>query len=117
MIIAEHVNCDIFYLNKNDPTYTLLNSKNKEKDNGRGPYIEPLLDILDIMEMPAPTKQIIKHYRNSFRGSHSITSKGRFAKKKITESNFLPKSKLNFLYTGEPDKDAAQNFGLNYSKM
>ena len=51
MIIAEHVNCDIFYLNKNDPKYTLLNSKNKEKDKGRDPHIEPLLDILDIIKL------------------------------------------------------------------
>ena len=37
------------------PTYTPLNPKDKEKDKERAQQIEPLLDILDIMDACADT--------------------------------------------------------------
>jgi len=117
MAIAEYVNCDIFYLNRDDPTYTPLNRKDKERDKERARQIEPLLDILDIMDACADTAYYeILQIQLSRIALYNLKKAG-FGKKKLTESKYLPTGKLNFLYTGEPDKDAAQNFGLNYSEL
>ena len=36
---------------------------------------------------------------------------------KLSKSKYLSSDKLDFLYTGEPNKDASLNFGLNYSEL
>ena len=117
MAIAEYVNCDIFYLNRDDPTYTPLNRKDKERDKERAQQIEPLLDILDIMDACADTANYeILQIQLSRIALYNLNKAG-WGKKKLSGNKYIPTGKLKFLYTGDPDKDANVNFGLNYSEL
>ncbi len=45
----------------------------------------------------------------------SNLSKKDYDAEKLSKSKYLSTDKLDFLYTGEPNKDASLNYGLNYS--
>ena len=113
MAIAEYVNCDIFYLNRDDPGYTPVKRPTKKKAE----EIEPLLDILDILDACADTDNYaILQIQLSRIALYNLGKKG-YDAEKLSKSKYLSTDKLDFLYTGEPNKDASLNFGLNYSEL
>lgn len=113
MAIAEYVNCDIFYLNRDDPGYTPVKRPTKKK----AAEIEPLLDILDILDACADTDNYaILQIQLSRIALYNLGKKG-YDAERLSMSKYLSTDKLDFLYTGEPNKDASLNFGLNYSEL
>ena len=79
--------------------------------------VEPLIDILDTLDACADTDQYrILQIQLSRIALYNLGKAG-WDREKLSACKYLSTPKMEFLYTGKKNKDAAMNFGLNYSEL
>ena len=114
---TDFLNCSVFYLtNAGEVTY-IPEKKLKKKEREALRKEDILFDILDIMDACADTDSYRSIQIQISRIVLYHLNNAGFDREKISAINSLSTSKLDFLYTGEENKDVTLNYGLNFSDL